>query len=71
MSPFYAGVACVKGERKVRGFARTGEDRFQLFGSKEVDEVLAYEKQVTYSGAKTNMHQWWVTTAPWIKEGTK
>ena len=145
------------------GFARTGQGRFQLFGSKVIDQVLVYEKQVasgesfsrrsvlpfddadyywaagalddgeiivytynahnkredrtaeqdipyvisrdggrtwsdvrtthfakgirnmqlsgklgewyfmhgrsgSYSGAKTNMHQWWVTTAPWAPE---
>lgn len=28
-------------------------------------EKLLIHSDVSYSGAKTNMHQWWVTTAPW------
>jgi len=29
---------------------------------------LLIHADVSYSGAKTNMHQWWVTTAPWTPE---
>ena len=31
-------------------------------------EKLLIHADVSYSGAKTNMHQWWVTTAPWTPE---
>ena len=31
-------------------------------------ERLLIHGDVSYSGAKTNMHQWWVTTAPWALE---
>lgn len=31
-------------------------------------EKLLIHGDVSYSGAKTNMHQWWVTTAPWAPE---
>ncbi|MFW6114553.1 MAG: hypothetical protein ACOC7K_02335 [bacterium] len=28
-------------------------------------ERLLIHADVSYAGAKTNMHQWWVTTTPW------
>jgi hypothetical protein len=31
-------------------------------------ERLLIHADVSYSGAKTNMHQWWVTTTPWSPE---
>ena len=31
-------------------------------------ERLLIHGDVSYSGAKTNMHQWWVTTTPWASE---
>jgi hypothetical protein len=31
-------------------------------------ERLLIHSDVSYSGAKTNMHQWWVTMAPWAPE---
>jgi hypothetical protein len=39
------------------GFARMGEDCFQLFGSKAIDQVLAYEKQVA-SGESYQFEKW-------------
>ena len=31
-------------------------------------ERLLIHADVSYSGAKTNMHQWWVTTTPWASQ---
>lgn len=31
-------------------------------------ERLLIHCDISYSGAKTNMHQWWVTTTPWASE---
>ncbi|MFO7904065.1 MAG: sialidase family protein [Planctomycetota bacterium] len=31
-------------------------------------ERLLIHADVSYSGAKTNMHQWWVTTTPWSRD---
>ncbi len=42
---------------KARGFAPMKEDRFQLFGNKKIDEVLAYEKQVA-SGESYQFGKW-------------
>ena len=39
------------------GFVRTKEDRFQLFGTREIDQVLVYEKQVA-SGESYRFGKW-------------
>ncbi len=39
------------------GFVRMQEEAFQLFGSKEIDQVLVYEKQVT-SGESYRFGKW-------------
>ena len=31
-------------------------------------ERLLIHSDVSYAGAKTNMHQWWVTTTPWASQ---
>ena len=42
-----------------RGFVRTKEDRFQLFETREIDQVLVYEKQTT-SGESYRFGKWTV-----------
>ncbi|MBN2294280.1 MAG: exo-alpha-sialidase [Pirellulales bacterium] len=42
---------------EARGFTPMKEDRFQLFGSKAIDQVLAYEKQVA-SGESYEFGKW-------------
>ena len=42
---------------ETRGFTRTGEERFQLFGSRAIDQVVVYERQVT-SGESYRFGKW-------------
>ena len=42
---------------EAKGFAKMQEQAFQLFGSKEIDRVLVYEKQAT-SGESYRLGKW-------------
>lgn len=55
---------------ETQGFVRTSEHLVQLFGSNAIvgkfdptnPERLLIHADVSFDGARTNMHQWWVTT---------
>lgn len=55
--PPIAGAASQAKALETQGFARMEEDRFQLFGKKPIDEVLAYEKEVD-SGDSYQFGKW-------------
>jgi len=52
-----SGAASQVGTLETLGFAREGEDRFQLFGDKAVDQVRVYDKQVT-TGESYRFGKW-------------